>query len=67
MNENGLFRCRGRFHNSSLTYERKYPILLPTGSHLIVLVIEGAHKSVLHNDVPETINEIRCKYRIART
>ena len=62
IDEHGLFRCRGRFANSSLPYERKYPILLQTDSHLTILVIRDAHKSVLHNCVCETINEIRCKY-----
>ena len=66
IDENVIFRCRGRFDNSSLPYERKYPILLPTDSHLTVLVIQDAHKSVLHNGVRETINEIRCKYWIPR-
>ena len=56
----------GRFGNSSLPYERKYPVLLSTDCHLNVLVIEDAHKSVLHDGVRETINEIRCKYWISR-
>ena len=62
IDEHGLFRCRGRFANSSLPYEKKYPILFPTDSCLTILVIPDAHKSVLHNGVRETINEIRCKY-----
>ena len=66
IDEHGLFRCRGRFANSSLPYEKKYPILLPTDSRLTILVIRDAHKSVLHNGVRETINEIRCKYWIPR-
>ena len=66
IDEHGLFRCRGRFDNSSLPYERKYPILVPTDSHLTVLVIQCAHKSVLYNGVRETISEIRCKHWITR-
>ena len=66
IDEHGIFRCRGRFANSSLQHERKYPILLPTDSHLTILVIRDAHKSVLHNGVRETINEIRRKYWIPR-
>ena len=66
IDEHGLFRCRGRFANSSLPCERKYPILLPTNSHLTILVIRDAHESVLHNGVRETVNEIRCKYWILR-
>ena len=49
IDEHGLFPCRGRFGNSSLPYENKYPILLPTDSLLTVLLIQDAHKSVLHN------------------
>ena len=43
-------------HHYPLPYERKYPILLPTDSHLTILVIRDPHKSVLHNGVRETIN-----------
>ena len=39
IDEHGLFRCQGRFTNSSLPYERKYPTLLLTDSHLTILVI----------------------------
>ena len=39
IDEHGLFRCQGRFTNSSLPFERKYPTLLPTDSHLTILVI----------------------------
>ena len=56
----------GRFGKSSLQYERKYRVILSTNSHLNVLVIEDAHKSVLHNVLRETINKIRCKYWIPR-
>ena len=35
----GLSRCQGMFANSSLPYERKYPTLSPTDSHLTILVI----------------------------
>ena len=60
IDEHGLFRCRRRFDNSSLPYERKYPILLPPDSHLTVLEIQD------NNGVRETINKIICKYWIPR-
>ena len=58
IDEHGLFRCQGRFHHSSLPYERRCTILLPTESHLTILVIQDAYKGVLQNGVCETINEI---------
>ena len=66
IDKHGLFSCWGRYDNSSLPKQKKYPILLLTDFHLTALVIKDSHKGVLHNGVPETINEIRCKYWIIR-
>ena len=51
----GRFCYRAKDDNSLLPYEKKYPILLPTDSHLTVLVIQDAHKSVWYNGVREPI------------
>ena len=56
IDENGLFCCRGKFGNLSLLYERKYPILLSTNSHLTVFVIQDAHKCVLHKTTKLDVN-----------
>ena len=62
----GLLRCRGRLGNAPVPYETKYPILLTKDSYLCELLIWDAHKSVGHNGIRETLNELRTKYWIPK-
>ena len=64
--EEGLWRCRGRISNASVSYDSKYPILLPANEHFTILVIRKAHERVLHNGVKETLTEVRSRYWIVR-
>ena len=64
--EEGLWRCRGRISNASVSYNSKYPILLPANEHFTILVIRKAHERVLHNGVKETLTEVRSRYWIVR-
>ena len=64
--ESGVMRCKGRLANSTLPEYTKYPILIPSGHHLSKLLIEDAHKRVMHNGVRETLNEIRSTFWLIR-
>jgi hypothetical protein len=59
-------RCKGRLANSTLPDHTKYPVLIPSGHHLSKLIIEDAHRRVMHNGVRETQNEIRTVFWIIR-
>eukprot|EP00794_Sanderia_malayensis_P001095 gene1095-439_t len=39
-NEDGLLRCHGRLQNANLSFDERFPILLPTKSRLTSLIIE---------------------------
>ena len=58
----GLVRSRGRLHHSNLDQSTKFPILIPTKSHLAKLLIFFAHEKCLHGGVKDTLTLIRQQY-----
>jgi len=56
LNDNGIWRCRGKITNADVPYSTKYSIfLLHKDHHLTVL---NAHQRVLPNGVKETLTEL---------
>ena len=66
LDENGMWRCRGRLENADLPYTIKYPLLLARNHPLTPLIIADAHERVFHNGVKETLTEIRRRFWIVR-
>ena len=66
LDENGLWHCGGRLANADIPYSTKYPVLLPRSHSLTPLIINDAHKHVLHNGVRETLTEIRRRFWIVK-
>ena len=65
LDDENLWRCRGRLENSDLLIAAKHPpVLLPKHHPLTVLVIREAHERVMHNGFKETLAEIRTRYWI---
>ena len=64
--DDGILRLKGRFGNSSLAFEHKYPILLRNTSYFTKLVILNAHKRVGHLRLLGTLNELRSKFWICK-
>ena len=64
--EQGIWRCGGRFSNTDVSFNVKHPILLPRDHHLTLLIVRRAHKRVLHNGVKDTLNEVRSKFWIVK-
>ena len=58
----GLVHSRGRLHHSLLDEGTKFPILIPTKSHLARLLIVQAHEKCLHGGVQETLALVRSQY-----
>ena len=46
--EDSLWHCDGRLANTELPYSTKYPLLLPRNHSLTPLIINDAHRRVLH-------------------
>lgn len=62
----GMVRLRGRFNNSLMQYEEKFPILLRLESWITKLIVRQAHENVLHHGVETTLANIRRKYWIIK-
>lgn len=57
--DNGLIRVGGRLTNSNLSYENKFPILLPRDHPLTKLIIEHHHAQVRHQGRSITLSALR--------
>ena len=64
--EDGLYRCKGRLSNADLPPPTRHPILLPKEHHLTTLIVENAHKMVMHNGIKETLTELRARYWLVK-
>lgn len=61
---NGLVLVGGRLSNSSLGYEHKHPILLPSKHHVTFLLIDYYHKINLHTGPQLLLSVLRQRYWI---
>ncbi|XP_068245229.1 uncharacterized protein [Palaemon carinicauda] len=62
----GLIHSRGRLHHSNLDQSTKFPVLIPSKSHLTSLLIDFAHEKCLHGGVKETLSYLRRQYWIPK-
>lgn len=60
----GLLRVGGRLRKADISYDQKYPIILPKRSHLTKLIVNHAHHHTLHGNVQLMLNMLRLKYWI---
>ena len=62
---NGILRVAGRLRNSTnLDYDRKHPILLPSGNRIAIIVLMDIHKALCHPGHNRVIAESRLKFWI---
>ena len=65
--EDGMFKVGGRLASSnSLTDQQKYPSIIPSESPLADLLIEHAHRILLHGTKQGCLAAIRQKYWIVK-
>ena len=57
-----IVRSRGRLHHASIDLDTKFPILIPTKSHLAYLLTIHAHEKCFHGGVQETLLHVRMHY-----
>ena len=62
--ENGFVRLKGRYENSSLDYDEKFPVLLR--SYFTKLIFLDAHKIAMHHGVESTLNHLRSNFWIIK-
>jgi hypothetical protein len=66
IDDDGIWRCGGRLANIDAPYTTRFPALLPRTHHFTKLIVQNAHRAVLHNGVKETLTELRMKYWIVK-
>ncbi|GFQ94591.1 integrase_H2C2 domain-containing protein [Trichonephila clavata] len=55
LNEKGILRISGRLQQSTLSYHKKHPILIPAKIRFTELLVKDAHEKVLHSGVADTL------------
>ena len=66
VDEQGIYRCGGRLHKLSLSFECKHPVIIPKDYHITKLIIKDSHNKIYHNRVKETLTQLRSQYWITR-
>ncbi|XP_061727618.1 uncharacterized protein LOC133532788 [Cydia pomonella] len=59
-----ILRCGGRLTHSDLSYDAKYPILLPKDCEFTTKTIKKAHENNYHVGVPHTLDIVRQRFWI---
>ena len=59
-----VIRCHGRFLNTDLSEDAKYPKLLPRQEYFTKLLIQEVHESLVHAGVSHTLSCLRQEYWI---
>ena len=62
----GLWRCKGRLSEADITEFAKYPILLDASHHITALIVKSCHEKVLHSGMKDTLTELRSRFWIVR-
>ena len=66
LDNDSIIRCAGRYQYSNLTYQRKYPILLPKESVITKLIVEDRHRRISHYGLKSTLTEVREEFWIPK-
>jgi hypothetical protein len=66
LDENGIMRCRGRLINAQISYDAKFPKLLPKESYFTTLIILHYHRKFFHVGVSHTLSQLRQEYWIPK-
>ncbi|XP_072159686.1 uncharacterized protein [Bemisia tabaci] len=64
LDEQGLLRVGGRLRHSDMSYDFKFPILLPKNHHFTRLVIDYYHDMTLHGGPSSTLAAINQRFWI---
>jgi len=64
VDSDGIMRADRRLLYSNLSYEEKYPIILPKEHHVVDLLIYHYHEKLFHSSTERTIVQLRLKYWI---
>ncbi|XP_075158162.1 uncharacterized protein LOC142231439 [Haematobia irritans] len=66
IDENKLLRVNGRLANSDMSYNERFPIIVPENSRFCKLFIEYTHKILLHAEHQTMLRAIRQEFYVIR-
>ena len=66
MDQTGLLRCRTRLESAEITYDSKFPLLIPRKSHFTKLLILHFHCKMYHAGVESTLSQLRQQYYVPK-
>ena len=66
VDNDGLIRARGRIGDAPIPYDTKHPIILEGSDPVTVLIIQDAHKRVMHAGMEHTLCEVRSRFWIPK-
>ena len=66
LDDDKVWRCRGRLHHANVPPSAKHPVMLPRDHHLTRLIVLNPHVRVQHSGTKDTLTEISSRYWIVR-
>ncbi len=66
LGDNNILRCHGRLGESDVSFDAKYPILLPSNSEFTKLIVLTFHRRFLHAGVNHTLAQVRSLFWIPK-
>ncbi|XP_037820360.1 uncharacterized protein LOC119609586 [Lucilia sericata] len=64
LDSNGLLRVNGRLVNSSMSYDERFPIIIPYKSNLCEMILKFIHQNLMHADVSLMLSMVRYQFYI---
>lgn len=62
IDQEGIIRVGGSIRYANISYDKKFPIVLPSNHDVTKLIIRQEHLKQLHSGVEETLYSIRSRY-----
>lgn len=66
LDQNGILRVNGRLVDSSLTYNERFPIILPGNSRLCSLYLSYLHEVLIHGETNLMCRMVRMEFFVSR-
>ncbi|XP_072392197.1 uncharacterized protein [Diabrotica undecimpunctata] len=62
LDKNEMLRVGGRLRYSEVTFDQKYPLLLPSKNHVVRLILKKEHLRLHHAGPQNTLSQVRLRY-----
>lgn len=62
IDEHSIMRLRGRIANANVSFDERFPIIIPARCHFVRLLMRKAHIVTLHGNVQSMLHYVRNKF-----